>query len=134
MLDRVSTLVLGLDGEGNAEVFADYSQWETWLEERKAAARSDVRSAGRGAAADEPARQSAGKKKLSYLEAREYEAIEHRVAEAEEVLQSKREQLDDPKIASDGPRLLTAHAELEEAQGRVDTLYARWAELEKKKN
>ena len=134
MLDRVSTLVLGLDGEGNAEVFADYSQWETWLEERKAAARSDVRSAGRGAAADEPARQSAGKKKLSYLEAREYEAIENRVAEAEEVLQSKREQLDDPRIASDGPRLLTAHAELEEAQGRVDTLYARWAELEKKKN
>ena len=45
MLDRVSTLVLGLDGEGNAEVFADYSQWETWLEERKAtAARNDARS------------------------------------------------------------------------------------------
>ena len=28
MLDRVSTVVLGLDGEGGAEVFADYSQWE----------------------------------------------------------------------------------------------------------
>jgi ATP-binding cassette subfamily F protein uup len=135
MLDRVSTTVLGLDGEGNAGVFADYSQWETWLEERELAARKiDVRSAGRDAPAEEPARQSAGKRKLSYLEAREYDAIEHRVAEAEEILQSKREQIEDPKIASDGPRLLTAHAELEEAQGQVDTLYARWAELEKKKN
>ena len=30
MLDRVSTIVLGLDGLGGAERFADYSQWDTW--------------------------------------------------------------------------------------------------------
>src|SRR5467141_958419 len=30
MLDRVSTVVLGLDGRGSAERFADYSQWEEW--------------------------------------------------------------------------------------------------------
>ncbi len=30
MLDRVSTVVLGLDGRGGAERFADYSQWEDW--------------------------------------------------------------------------------------------------------
>ncbi len=33
MLDRVSTVVLGLDGQGNNERFADYSQWEAWLAE-----------------------------------------------------------------------------------------------------
>ncbi|MHB8215209.1 MAG: ABC-F family ATP-binding cassette domain-containing protein [Candidatus Sulfotelmatobacter sp.] len=134
MLDRVSTVVLGLDGRGNAGLFADYSQWETWLEERKVAARNDARSEGRGAVAVESSRQLPGKKKLSYLEAREYEAIEHRVAEAEQTLQAKREQLEEPGIASDGPRLMTAHAEMEAAQAKVDTLYARWAELEKKKN
>ena len=37
MLDRVSTVVLGLDGTGGAERFADYSQWEEWSRERKAA-------------------------------------------------------------------------------------------------
>ncbi|MGC2325611.1 MAG: ABC transporter C-terminal domain-containing protein, partial [Candidatus Sulfotelmatobacter sp.] len=74
------------------------------------------------------------RKKLSYLEAREYATMEQRVAAAEEVLQSKRVQLEDPSIASDGPRLLTAHAELEAAQNIVDNLYARWAELEKKKD
>jgi ABC transport system ATP-binding/permease protein len=130
MLDRVSTVVLGLDGEGNAGLFADYSQWESWLEERQQTARNDMRSAARPAA---NARQPE-KKKLSYLEAREYDTIEDLVAEAEQILQAKRVQLEDPDIVSDGPRLMTAHAEMERAQERVDTLYARWAELEKKRN
>ena len=133
MLDRVSTMVVGLDGQGNAGLFADYSQWETWLEEREATARNDARSAGQGIVA-EPIRQIPGKKKLSYLEAREYDTIEDRVAEAEQILQAKREQLEDPQIASDGPRLVSAHVEMEEAQAKVDTLYARWAELERKRN
>src|SRR2546427_7573020 len=30
MLDRVSTVVVGLDGQGSAERFADYAQWEAW--------------------------------------------------------------------------------------------------------
>ena len=68
------------------------------------------------------------------MEAREYYTIEHRVASAEQILQTKRAQLEDPEIVSDGPRLVTAHAEMEEAQENVDALYARWAELEKKKN
>jgi ATP-binding cassette subfamily F protein uup len=134
MLDRVSTMVLGLDGTGGAGLFADYSQWESWLEERREMARSDGRATASAKAGAEGARQSSGKKKLSYLEAREYDSIEQRVADAEQVLQEKRVQLEDPQIMSDGERLVTAHAEMEEAQEKVDTLYARWAELEKKKN
>src|SRR6267154_4936632 len=30
MLDRVSTIVLGLDGRGGVQAFADYGQWEVW--------------------------------------------------------------------------------------------------------
>ena len=130
MLDRVSTIVLGLDGQGGAESFADYSQWEVWQAESKPSAKATGRSAPRPAAPEEG---STGKTKLSYLEAREYVTIEPRVAEAEQVLQAKREQLEDPAIASDGPRLLAAHAEMEDAQHKVDELYARWSELEKKK-
>ena len=132
MLDRVSTTVLGLDGSGGAGMFADYSQWEAWLQEREAVSKSEARPSQSGGA---PATvRASAKKKLSYLEAREYETIEQRVAEAEEILQAKREQLEDPAIVSDGPRLMAAHAELEAAQKTVDELYARWAELEKKKN
>src|SRR4051812_33423933 len=47
MLDRVSTLVLGLDGQGAAERFADYSQWEIWQAERKKSAKGSSRSASR---------------------------------------------------------------------------------------
>ena len=72
------------------------------------------------------------KKKLSYLEAREFSTIDQRVAEAEQFLREKTVALDDPAIASDGPRLLAAHAEMEAAQKALDTLYARWAELEEK--
>lgn len=146
MLDRVSTIVLGLDGAGRAETFADYRQWEAWQADREKSGsasqkKSDKRSENKsetprsngsqvpGTPAAAPAR-----KKLAYLEAREYATMEQRVAEAEEILQSKRVQLEDPAIASDGPRLLTAHSELEAAQNTVDNLYARWAELEKKKD
>ncbi|HXP40375.1 MAG TPA: ABC-F family ATP-binding cassette domain-containing protein [Candidatus Acidoferrales bacterium] len=137
MLDRVSTVVLGLDGQGGIGRFADYSQWERWLEERERTARSGVaKSSAKSSerANGDRARQGAGRKKLSYLESREYAAIEQQVAHAEDVLQAKRAQLEDPRIVSDSDRLIAAHAEMEEAQEKVDMLYARWAELEKKKN
>ncbi len=129
MLDRVSTIVLGLDGQGGAERFADYSQWETWQAEREQASLGSARVLDRPATA---ASATSSKKKLSYLEAREYASIEDRVAAAEHVLDTKRNAAEDPAIASDATRLMTAHSELEEAQNAVDELYARWAELEKK--
>ena len=129
MLDRVSTIVLGLDGRGGAERFADYSQWETWQAEREQAAETTARAATRAPSAGTA---TSSKKKLSYLEAREYASIEERVAAAELVLDTKRVRSGDPSIATDSARLMSAHAELEEAQKEVDELYARWAELEKK--
>jgi ATP-binding cassette subfamily F protein uup len=72
------------------------------------------------------------KKKLSYLEAREYTGIEQRIAAAEQELQAKRADLEDPAIASDGARLVAAHAAMEAAQKDLDALYARWAELEER--
>jgi ATP-binding cassette subfamily F protein uup len=72
------------------------------------------------------------KKKLSYMEAREYATIEQRIAEAEATLQSKSAAAEDPAIASDAEALLKAHADLGAAQNAVDELFSRWAELEEK--
>jgi ABC transport system ATP-binding/permease protein len=130
MLDRVSTVVLGLDGRGGAQSFADYLQWESWQAERVSSAKTNSPAAPRAA----PAGGSQTKTRLSYLEAREYAGIEERVAAAEELLQAKRAQLEDPAIASDGPRLVVAHREMDDTQAKVDELYRRWSELEKKKN
>ena len=141
MLDRVSTVVLGLDGTGRAERFADYSQWEDWARERKATQRKQESLVGKnssnaGAAAPavaaSSARLTAAKKKLSYKENRELETIEQRVAEAEAELQSKHDALLEPAIMSDGVKLHAVSLELEAAQKRIDGLYARWVELEDK--
>ena len=132
LLDRVSTLVLGLDGQGRAERFADYSQWDVWQEQRKQPkpkAQPEVRLASSTAAGPLAA---PAKKKPSYLEAREYESIEQRVHEAEEVLEQKRAALKDPSLARDGRLIEQAYREVEDAQAAVDAVYARWAELEQK--
>ncbi len=75
---------------------------------------------------------TASKKKLSYMESREYSTIEQRIAEAEELLAQKKAAAEDPAIATDAARLLSAHAELEAAQKKVDELFTRWSELEAK--
>ncbi len=90
LLDRVSTVVLGLDGNGGAGQFADYLQWEAWRDERQQDRDAAERSAGRNNSTVQPdstARSS--RKKLSYLEAREYETIEDRIAEAEAALRAR---------------------------------------------
>ncbi len=138
MLDRVSTVVLGLDGRGDAERFADYSQWDSWLRTQQAKPSADAAAAaattrkGRDSAPRDTNRPGATMKKLSHTENREFASIEKRIAKAEEQLISKRAALEDPEISSDAPRLHTAYVEMESAQRAVDELYARWAELSQK--
>src|SRR5260370_8558425 len=129
MVDRVSDIVSGFDGQGGAESFADYGQWESWQAERTLPVSSSGRSTPLVLGGDFPL---PAKKKLSYLDAREYAGIEQRIADAEQVLESKRAELKNPAIASDSASLVAAHAEMEAAQKDLDTLYARWAELEEK--
>src|SRR6185503_19064898 len=111
LLDTVSTVVVGLDGQGGAEAFADYLQWEEWQAESKQPARAEQD----GSATAKPARaaETTAKKKLSYLEAREFATIEQRIAQAEETLQKKRAAAEDPAIATDAAKLLSAHAEMD---------------------
>jgi ATP-binding cassette subfamily F protein uup len=127
MLDRVSTAVLGLDGQGGAAIYADYWQWE----------------AGQGRALPKPEKESAprpvpapgvatGKKKLSYLEGREWEQMEARILAAEGELEAVRAEMQAPDVVSDGLRLHECYRKMQAAEARVAELYARWAELEAK--
>lgn len=124
MLDRVSTLVLGLDGAGNAGRFADYSQWAAW---QGAQGTSKATPAERQL---EVRPAAVTKKKLSYMEAREMDSIEDRIAAAEQLLAERRALLEDAGVYSDAGRLKSAYADIEAAQAAVDRLYERWAELE----
>ena len=133
MLDRIANIVIGLDGQGDAASFADYAQWEAWMAEKEQAKKS-VRAVERHPAATGPASASGAKKKLSYLEAREWATIEERIAEAEERLAAARTLTEDPAVATDAARLIEALAGQEKAQETVDALYSRWAELEAKQS
>jgi ATP-binding cassette subfamily F protein uup len=137
LLNRVASTVLGLDGRGNTGKFADYAQWEDWIGEEdpstqdKAGRKADGSSATQRSGA-EPAASSTSKKKLSYLEAREFAAIEQRVEVSDARLAAARAHVESPEIASDATALQEALLELDAAQHESDALYARWAELTEK--
>jgi ABC transport system ATP-binding/permease protein len=124
LLDRLSKAVLAMDGDGGVEFFAELAQWE----QANAAKKAPPKAAARDKRDTAPP-----KKKLTYLETREWEQIEEKVAQAEEVLEAKRQQLELPEVVSDPARLTRAAAEIDLAQEEVDTLYARWAQLEAKR-
>jgi ATP-binding cassette subfamily F protein uup len=58
--------------------------------------------------------------------------MEGRILETEERLAACQRAVDDPAVASDSAALQERYAALEAARSAVDTLYARWAELEEK--
>jgi ABC transport system ATP-binding/permease protein len=133
MLDRVSTIVLGLDGLGGAERFADYSQWDVWQRARQKGTTNLSTGTKRAPGTTGEAQPANSKKRLSYLEMRELDTMEERIAGADRNLESKRAALEDPAVTSDPQRLKAACIEMDEAQNSLDRLYERWAELEKKK-
>ena len=124
LLDRVSNIVMGLDGQGSAELFADYWQWEA-AQTRSAPKVEKETSTARTA-------NSSNKKKLSYLEAREWEQMEARILEAEGELEALQAEMHSPDVVSDGVRLHACYEKVQATEARVAELYARWAELEAK--
>jgi ATP-binding cassette subfamily F protein uup len=124
MLERVSTLILALDGQGGTATFADYAQWEA---ARRAALPPPRKPGGQA-----PERERVRTRRLGYLEQREWEGMEQAILDAEDALAERRREVEDPAIASDSVVLQQRLAALERARAEVDRLYARWAELEAK--
>jgi ATP-binding cassette subfamily F protein uup len=125
LLDRVSTAVLGLDGCGGAQIYADYWQWE----QAQSEAPSMSAKTERPSAAPRP---DTSRKRLGYLEAREFEQMEERILEAEEELAELHAGMLAPDVVSDATRLRACYEKTQAAEARVAALYARWAELEAK--
>ena len=133
LLNRVASTVLGLDGKGRIGQFADYAQWEQWLEEYGPETQPrEQKTTSQAPAAGDAEAVVAKKKKLSYLEAREFAGIEQRVEQSDARLAAARKRVEDPGIASDAAALQAALTELGEAERENDLVYARWAELTEK--
>jgi len=128
LLDRVSNLLLALDGRGGATFCADYAQFEA-----DRARRRTERMLPAAERTAPPAAARVRPKKLSYAEQREWDAIEDRIIAAEAALAEADAAVQDPAVASDAAALQERLAAQEAARGKVDALYARWAELDAKR-
>ena len=125
LLDRVSTVIVALDGLGGADTYADYPQWEA---SRSARAPAPL-SATPTSSALPPRRRT---KRLGYREQREWEGMERTILDAEAAAAACERATQDPGIASDPGALQASYAALEAARAEIARLYARWAELEAK--
>lgn len=126
LMDTVCQRVLGFDGEGGTGLFATMDQWladvrrkETPKEKKESPPRTQVREK----------KTSPGK--LSYKLQRELDGMEERILDAESRLQDLNLRLTAPEIQSDGAALQHLCLEMEEAGREVESLYARWEELER---
>lgn len=126
LLDRLCTDILALDGEGNASMYADLSQWEATQNAPKAAAKpSPVQEKREN-------KPPPGLRRLTYMEQREWEQIESKIMSAEELLHAAQKEMDDPSVLADRNKLNAACQKVEAAQNQVQKLYARWEELDAK--
>lgn len=132
LLDRVSTRLLALDGQGGATEYADYVQWEIGQRAAAELAAPQITAGRPRSARAAPASPAHKARKPTYRERREWEQIEARILEAERQLAGCRQAAEDPAVASDHKALVARLAALAEAQAAVDQLYTRWTELEVK--
>jgi ATP-binding cassette subfamily F protein uup len=124
LLDRLSTELLALDGKGGANAYADLGQWGRAREESALDGQPK-----------KPARMSKAppsSKRLTWNEQREWEQMEATLLEAEAAVEALQKVVADPAVISDHLKMHEACDRLNDAQTRVETLYARWAELEAK--
>ncbi|HXJ23835.1 MAG TPA: ABC-F family ATP-binding cassette domain-containing protein [Polyangia bacterium] len=126
-LDQVATTILAFAPDGAVVPFASVEQWEAWRAERLAAERL------RETASSPAPKSPPPRRKLSYMEQREYEGIEAAIAAAETALTQARADSEDPTHASNAARLVELLAAVDARQADVDRLYARWSELETKR-
>lgn len=129
LLDRVCDQVIGFLGDGRIGMYGDYEQWLKDLQSSSGPAPKEK--------AKPVIRQPAAKKqksgRLSYLDQREYDQIEERIMTAEQLSEDLEKQIEDPALAADQKKLQDVWQQLDQARTEVEQLYARWDELEGKK-
>lgn len=140
MLGRLATEIIALDGRGGAGNYADLDQALGAIEAAQRTAEPAAPAKRRESTpantttgtvtATAPAKKSG---KLSYLEQREFDAIESNIAKAEARASAAHAKMNEPAVIADHTQLAKACAEAGAADEAVATLYARWEELEGKR-
>ena len=136
-IDNVVTSTMVMEGDGRiGEYVGGYSDW--LRQSPQAAAVAAPKPAEKKAApapapvaAAPAAAPAAPKKKLSYKDARELEALPGLIEQLEMDVEGLTAAMNDPAFYTRSSAEVTAHTQkLSEVQARLDAAYARWEELD----
>ncbi len=126
MLDRLCTELLALEGDGATNLYAEYAQWERLQEDKQTAPtpRSEK-------IVPPPKKAPTPARLFTWKEERELEQMETTILAAEAEVETLLQAMQDPATGHERLRdISTLHHQAEE---EVKRLYARWEELEAKR-
>ncbi len=127
MLDIVCTSFLGLDGFGNTK---SYASCEQYLKDLKKSDSPEHTKDHQNTQTSSPEKTSTKKQgKLSFNEQRELSMMEENISNAEEEVSRLSEEVGN---CTDNSKLQNLCDQLAKAQEKINSLYLRWEELEKK--
>jgi ATP-binding cassette subfamily F protein uup len=129
LLGSVAQNILALDGNGSAEYFADYEQFEDLTEFSKKANVSVQRKSKRAEVKVAPKAKGRG---LSTAEKSELEGMSAKVEEAERTLALIDEEMVKPDVVVNHSRLVELNTTREAVAQMIEALFERWVELESK--
>lgn len=128
-LDRVTNQLIGFGrdekGQGVVTMLSGLDQWAEWREEL-----AQSEAARRTPRVTPPQKEAPRKKRLGYLEQRELAEMEEKIKRAEASRDLLRNATEEPENVSNHQKLLELLRSIEEKEGEIDRLYARWSELE----
>lgn len=125
LLDQISNVVLGLGTGSDDILFSDYRQWENFCLEQTEKKPTIIK------AETVPSKvEKRSPSKLSYAEKREWEQMESKIEQIEQIITSLQHQLHDSTLTSQAMQQLCE--ELNIQQKKLETCFERWAELEHK--
>ena len=132
-LDAVVSSTLVFEGQGTVKEYA--GGYSDWVRQRPALPDAPAVSKAPAAAPVTPVAPTAAsatpkKRKLSYKETKELEALPDRIAALEGERDAALALLADPNVLRDGQRVLTVNASLARLEDDLLVAMARWEELE----
>ena len=137
-LDNLCTSTLVFEGDGVVREHAGgYSDWKRVADrrsEQKTAQNTDRSKTGRDQRREaKRAADSSARKKLSFNEKREWEALPGQIETLEAELESLHAEMADPEFfKADPDRIKTASERAKDLPALIEQAYARWEELEER--
>lgn len=129
-LDRVVTMIVALDGHGNADI--SIGSWSDWAARQVPAAKAKGRSAGSTTPQAPALSGNAAKKsaKMSYKDARELAELPARLEKYAVDIAAREARLADPDLYAKNPvRFAAVSTDLDALRAELESTEQRWLEL-----